>query len=212
MKNGNCLNGVNAVLRAHRALRGDGVLLKLLDMSTIVSEDPPATSSIGANARRTQGGISAALGNIDQDDGAGTCSTRSGAPTGSATRTRSRAARRSPSSSICACRSRTAQSTELSAVGAPSWRQPDARDLSSRDVVSRAEAIEIREGRGVGENKGHVHLHLEHLPGRPRPPNASLSSPHPVRGSMRSRPQRPRPRDRPPFLLQARENRSQRTA
>ena len=41
---------------------------------------------------------------------------------------------------------------------------PHEKDLSSRDVVSRAEAIEIREGRGVGEKKDHVYLHLEHLP------------------------------------------------
>src|ERR1700730_15230456 len=41
---------------------------------------------------------------------------------------------------------------------------PREKDLSSRDVVSRAEAIEIREGRGVGEKKDHVYLHLEHLP------------------------------------------------
>src|SRR5258705_7244008 len=41
---------------------------------------------------------------------------------------------------------------------------PRERDLSSRDVVSRAEAVEIREGRGVGEKKDHIHLHLEHLP------------------------------------------------
>jgi succinate dehydrogenase / fumarate reductase flavoprotein subunit len=40
---------------------------------------------------------------------------------------------------------------------------PREKDLSSRDVVSRAEAIEIREGRGVGEKKDHVHLHIEHL-------------------------------------------------
>src|SRR6267154_510369 len=40
---------------------------------------------------------------------------------------------------------------------------PHEKDLSSRDVVSRAEAIEIREGRGVGEKKDHIHLHLEHL-------------------------------------------------
>ena len=45
---------------------------------------------------------------------------------------------------------------------------PREKDLSSRDVVSRAEAIEILEGRGVGEKKDHIHLHLEHLPrGRP---------------------------------------------
>jgi succinate dehydrogenase / fumarate reductase flavoprotein subunit len=40
---------------------------------------------------------------------------------------------------------------------------PREKDLSSRDVVSRAEAIEIREGRGVGEKKDHIHLHVEHL-------------------------------------------------
>jgi succinate dehydrogenase flavoprotein subunit len=41
---------------------------------------------------------------------------------------------------------------------------PREMDLSSRDVVSRAEAVEIREGRGVGDKKDHIHLHLEHLP------------------------------------------------
>ncbi len=40
---------------------------------------------------------------------------------------------------------------------------PNAKDLASRDVVSRAMTIEIREGRGVGEEKDHIHLHLEHL-------------------------------------------------
>ena len=40
---------------------------------------------------------------------------------------------------------------------------PTAKDLASRDVVSRAETIEINEGRGVGPNKDHIHLHLEHL-------------------------------------------------
>jgi succinate dehydrogenase / fumarate reductase flavoprotein subunit len=40
---------------------------------------------------------------------------------------------------------------------------PNAKDLASRDVVSRAETVEIREGRGVGEHKDHIHLHLEHL-------------------------------------------------
>ena len=40
---------------------------------------------------------------------------------------------------------------------------PNAKDLASRDVVSRAETIEMREGRGVGEHKDHIHLHLEHL-------------------------------------------------
>ena len=40
---------------------------------------------------------------------------------------------------------------------------PNAKDLASRDVVSRAMTIEIREGRGVGERKDHIDLHLEHL-------------------------------------------------
>jgi succinate dehydrogenase / fumarate reductase flavoprotein subunit len=40
---------------------------------------------------------------------------------------------------------------------------PHARDLASRDVVSRAITIEIREGRGVGPERDHMHLHLEHL-------------------------------------------------
>ncbi len=40
---------------------------------------------------------------------------------------------------------------------------PNAKDLASRDVVSRAMTIEIREGRGVGEQKDHIHLNLMHL-------------------------------------------------
>ena len=40
---------------------------------------------------------------------------------------------------------------------------PTAKDLASRDVVSRAMTIEINEGRGVGPLKDHIHLHLEHL-------------------------------------------------
>mgnify|MGYP001282503842 FL=1 len=40
---------------------------------------------------------------------------------------------------------------------------PNAKDLASRDVVSRSMTIEIREGRGVGEHQDHIHLHLEHL-------------------------------------------------
>ena len=40
---------------------------------------------------------------------------------------------------------------------------PNAKDLASRDVVSRAETIEIREGRGVGEHGDHCHLNLMHL-------------------------------------------------
>jgi succinate dehydrogenase / fumarate reductase flavoprotein subunit len=41
---------------------------------------------------------------------------------------------------------------------------PSAKDLASRDVVSRAITIEIREGRGHGPDKDYMHLHLEHLP------------------------------------------------
>src|SRR5215831_8015222 len=40
---------------------------------------------------------------------------------------------------------------------------PNAKDLASRDVVSRAMTLEIREGRGVGHEKDHIHLHLDHL-------------------------------------------------
>ncbi len=40
---------------------------------------------------------------------------------------------------------------------------PNAKDLASRDVVSRSMTIEINEGRGVGANQDHIHLHLEHL-------------------------------------------------
>ena len=42
---------------------------------------------------------------------------------------------------------------------------PNAKDLASRDVVSRSMTIEIREGRGVGPLQDHIHLHLEHLEG-----------------------------------------------
>ncbi len=40
---------------------------------------------------------------------------------------------------------------------------PNAKDLASRDVVSRAMTLEIREGRGVGPEKDHIYLHLSHL-------------------------------------------------
>jgi len=41
---------------------------------------------------------------------------------------------------------------------------PSAKDLASRDVVSRSMTMEIREGRGVGAKKDHIYLHLDHLP------------------------------------------------
>jgi len=40
---------------------------------------------------------------------------------------------------------------------------PSAKDLASRDVVSRSMAMEIREGRGVGDHKDHIFLHLDHI-------------------------------------------------
>ena len=40
---------------------------------------------------------------------------------------------------------------------------PSAKDLASRDVVSRAMTVEIREGRGVGAEQDHIFLHLDHL-------------------------------------------------
>ena len=40
---------------------------------------------------------------------------------------------------------------------------PNAKDLASRDVVSRSMTMEINDGRGVGEENDHIHLHLEHL-------------------------------------------------
>ncbi|MDZ5699339.1 succinate dehydrogenase flavoprotein subunit [Chelativorans sp. M5D2P16] len=40
---------------------------------------------------------------------------------------------------------------------------PSAKDLASRDVVSRCMMMEIREGRGVGKDKDHIYLHLDHL-------------------------------------------------
>ncbi len=40
---------------------------------------------------------------------------------------------------------------------------PSAKDLASRDVVSRSMALEMREGRGVGPKKDHIYLHLDHI-------------------------------------------------
>lgn len=41
---------------------------------------------------------------------------------------------------------------------------PSAKDLASRDVVSRAMTMEIMAGRGCGPHKDHIHLDLSHLP------------------------------------------------
>lgn len=40
---------------------------------------------------------------------------------------------------------------------------PHAKDLASRDVVSRAITMEVNAGRGIGEHKDHAYLHVEHL-------------------------------------------------
>ncbi len=62
---------------------------------------------------------------------------------------------------------------------------PSAKDLASRDVVSRAMTIEIREGRGVGPHKDHIHLHssistrrssTSGCPASPRPRGSSPAS------------------------------------
>ena len=53
-----------------------------------------------------------------------------------------------------------AKAAIVNAEGERSWRfAPSAKDLASRDVVSRAMTIEIREGRGVGKKKDHIYLH-----------------------------------------------------
>ena len=64
---------------------------------------------------------------------------------------------------------------------------PNAKDLASRDVVSRAMTIEIREGRGVGADKDHIFLHLEHL-GPRCCANGCPESPRPRRYSPASTP------------------------
>ena len=85
---------------------------------------------------------------------------------------------------------------------------PSAKDLASRDVVSRSMTIEIREGRGVGDHKDHIHLNLMHLDPDiihertdPRPAHRSLQhgrhSNQRAYGSHqpnRERPQQNRPR------------------
>ena len=48
--------------------------------------------------------------------------------------------------------------------GEKSWKDtPQCENLASRDVVSRSMEMEINEGRGVGKNKDHINLHLDHL-------------------------------------------------
>ena len=70
---------------------------------------------------------------------------------------------------------------------------PSAKDLASRDVVSRAMTIEIREGRGVGPKKDHIFLHLDHLDpkswpsGCPASPRPRASSPASISPTSRCR-------------------------
>ena len=66
---------------------------------------------------------------------------------------------------------------------------PHAKDLASRDVVSRAMTIEIREGRGVGPDKDHIFLHLDHLD--PEDPARAPARHHRERQGVRRR--RPAP-------------------
>ena len=63
---------------------------------------------------------------------------------------------------------------------------PHAKDLASRDVVSRSMAMEIREGRGVGEHKDHIFLHLDHIDPKILARAACRASPRPRRPSPAS--------------------------
>ena len=60
-----------------------------------------------------------------------------------------------------------------------SWSatRPRAKDLASRDVVSRSMAMEIREGRGVGPHKDHIYLHLDHIDREDPRPSGCPASP-----------------------------------
>ena len=62
---------------------------------------------------------------------------------------------------------------------------PHAKDLASRDVVSRSMAMEIREGRGVGEQKDHIFLHLDHID--PEDPARAAARHHRNREDLRRR-------------------------
>ena len=62
-------------------------------------------------------------------------------------------------------RARRGRLSDQLARASASWSatRRSAKDLASRDVVSRSMAMEIREGRGVGEHKDHIFLHLDHI-------------------------------------------------
>ena len=58
---------------------------------------------------------------------------------------------------------RAATSPTPKASGSLERYAPSAKDLASRDVVSRSMALEMREGRGVGPEGDHIYLHLDHI-------------------------------------------------
>ena len=76
---------------------------------------------------------------------------------------------------------------------------PHAKDLASRDVVSRSMTIEIREGRGVGKNKDHIYLHMDHLDPKviSRAPARHFRELAYLRGRRRDQGAHPRFADRP---------------
>ena len=76
---------------------------------------------------------------------------------------------------------------------------PSAKDLASRDVVSRSMTIEIREGRGCGPNKDYIELHVEHLDpeGDPRAPARHRRDRAHLRRRRRHAPADPDPADLP---------------
>ncbi len=76
---------------------------------------------------------------------------------------------------------------------------PSVKDLAPRDMVSRAMTIEIREGRGVGPNKDHIFLHLDHLGSEDpaRAPARHLRDRQGLRRRRRDQGSDPRAADRP---------------
>ena len=84
-------------------------------------------------------------------------------------------------------RARRGRLSDQLARASASWSatRPSAKDLASRDVVSRSMAIEIREGRGVGPHKDHIYLHLDHID--PEDPRRTAAGDHRIRQGLRGR-------------------------